>query len=277
MTKNYSCDVCNYYTDRLSSLNKHLTTIKHNDNVEQKELGNKFKCKHCNMIFLKKNKSRHIDTCKQNKNTKNSERNNSKKTITLTKNEPHNMLEKIVRKVMTETPPQITNQIVVNNGAIANIDKHINYNYVLQHFTDPYTIEECMNPPLNEEEKKYILNTSPAIGYEYLIKKRCIDNIPIDKRPFHCLDLSRTKFAIYCNVDQTEQGNNEKKRWYIQYGNAITNSGTKQIEDLYGRSYHDIFKSPKGPIVTHKSVKKIQKNIGELSLLKKNVIDAQKI
>lgn len=284
MDKVHYCNSCDYKTDRLSSYKKHLTTTKHQIN-EMNDMANKFNCQYCNKVFLKKNKIRHIDLCKK-KYEKHivDTKSNEKKTM-LTENEINNILEKFIEKIRNDVPPQqITNNVVTNN-IVANIDKYINYNYVVQNFTDPYTIEECINAPLTKKEQKYILSTTPAIGCEYFIKKRCIDDLPIEKRPFHCLDLSRNKFAIYTSVKKNnncdkKKGEIIKKRWVTKMGNGVSKHAFNRIGNIHREWNENEHDGSDEDRITMCDVAigemyqlsgTIQRNIGEASLLKNNI------
>ena len=53
-----------------------------------------------------------------------------------------------------------------------------------------------MEKDLTKDELKYIHNSGPIAGCKKVIIDRCISNVDVEKRPFHCVDISRDKFAI---------------------------------------------------------------------------------
>jgi len=82
----------------------------------------------------------------------------------------------------------------VNNTITNNT---INMYYILNNYKNAHNIEQLMEPPLTENEIEYILQKGAVAGCYKLITGRCIDNIQIDKRPFHCVDGSRNKYLLH--------------------------------------------------------------------------------
>jgi hypothetical protein len=225
---NYNCIVCNYSTTRNSSFLKHLTTKKHSINEKNilpkngksvpkngskipKNGGknnNKLNCKYCDKsISFVNHLNRHYKTCKE------------KQKIIL-KHEK----EEIIKKLEQETI-KLKNELKIESNQLKkeqeekkdmhtmymeqikllfqNINKpsiNINMNllnasFVINKFQDAYDYETLMEPELTAEEI-YVLNNNSAInGCYQLLKRRCIDDIDVDKRPMHLVDAARKKYT----------------------------------------------------------------------------------
>ena len=226
----YHCDLCNYVTIRLSSHRKHQNTKKHQERATfepsqkggkkevKRRVNMKDNCCYCNKKLSKKNIYRHYKVCKKKKQQEEikdklieqlleereqllKDKNNDRKA--LTKLEETN--EKLVSmaKNMSEQP----NETTINQ---------YNMFYIIKNFTDAQNIEDVMKEPLNDQEKKYILNNGALRGCSKLIKDRCITNLDLRNRPFHCLDMSRNKFLLRTNDN-----------W------DVDNKGDKILENAY--------------------------------------------
>jgi hypothetical protein len=99
----------------------------------------------------------------------------------------------------------------------------INSAFVIANFTEAYNLEDLMDPELTEEEIKMLNDNSPIAGCYYLLKSRCIDNIEVEKRPFHLVDIARKKYLIRTN------GN-----WLSDVGGeTILNPISDKIKDVW--------------------------------------------
>ncbi len=100
---------------------------------------------------------------------------------------------------------------------------NINMFYVLTNFKNPYNFEDLMRPPLTKKERKYIIDYGAIAGCYKLLEQRCLENIDIEMRPFHCVDGSRTKYLLHTKDD-----------WCIDIkGDKILNGAYPKIKDVY--------------------------------------------
>nr|QBK88814.1 MAG: cholesterol-binding START domain containing protein [Mimivirus LCMiAC01] len=100
-----------------------------------------------------------------------------------------------------------TNNINTNN---TNNTNNINMFYVINHFKHAQNYEKLMEPPLTNEETKYIIENGALSGCFNLITNRCIDGIELKDRPFHCVDSSRCKYLLYSDNNWNIDSNGEK-------------------------------------------------------------------
>ncbi len=100
-----------------------------------------------------------------------------------------------------------------------------------------------MNPELSEQERIKIRGSSIQTGVYNLLTDRCITDVDLDKRPFHCVDDSRNKYLLYT-------GNN----WKIdKNANRIIDSAINKVRDVYDTQ-----------IVGGESMKKIEKKLNRM-------------
>jgi hypothetical protein len=85
----------------------------------------------------------------------------------------------------------------INNTTNNNVFNCKSYNFVINNYTDAYNIEDLMAPELTAEEKKMLDENGHIVGYINLMKTRCIDNVDLEKRAFHCIDTSRNKYMLH--------------------------------------------------------------------------------
>lgn len=203
MSKQYICSICNYSTDRMYSMNRHTTTKKHilkNKNILQDKVvlleTKKYKCEFCDKsISSKRHLQRHYKVCKIKKNTDNSTvisnliKNNNE--LLNDKKRIEEDYFKLTKKIITNSSPH---QFTINNTTL-------NMYYVIDNFTEAYNLEDLITPELTDSEIEYIASEGATAGCFNLLKTRCIDNIDINKRPFHCVDISRSKYLLRTNDD----------------------------------------------------------------------------
>ena len=256
----YYCKKCNYGTKNKYDYNKHCKTKKHGKILQKHNNSNSatfchnsaktlpkksvyFTCEYCDNTFKKANKARHYQRCKE------------KKSIHTTNNITNN----------------ITNN--TNNTNINNDNRVINMYYVINNFTDALNYNDLMNKPLTNEEKNYTDKNGAILGCNNLISNRCIDDIDINKRPFHCVDESRLKFILR---------NNDK--WQVDSkGEQIMDDAIKLVNNnyettmkddkFYDNSYAERINKNIAELIElqKKGKKKIAKELSKKTLLKNNV------
>jgi hypothetical protein len=204
---------------------------------------NLFYCKYCDKKYKGKgNKARHLKKCemeyeeveqkiklaeqiekeKQDKikqeydNLLELERKKAEKLRIQEKRDQQKLFqEMIINIVKNISGTNITNNTNnINNISNSNVNNCPNFNYIKKNFLNPLTLEECLNPKLTAIEKENITKSTPTVGCEYIIKARCIDNVDLDQRPIHNIDITRNKFAVYC-------GKHPNKSWVSKDGNYI--------------------------------------------------------
>lgn len=68
--------------------------------------------------------------------------------------------------------------------------------HITNNFTKAFNYEDLMDPDITEEERDNFLKKTVALACYEFLKGRCIDNIALEKRPFHCVDDARLKFLL---------------------------------------------------------------------------------
>lgn len=92
--------------------------------------------------------------------------------------EEKNSLQKEYNEFVLEMARKNSNNITNNT---------LNMYYILNNFNDAHNLEE---------EIEYITEEDASVGCQRLITSRCVDNINVEKRPFHCTDVSRSKYLV---------------------------------------------------------------------------------
>jgi len=173
-------------------------------------------CKYCKKeLSAKRSLKRHYKACKMKPKrdlevTTTIEKNNLVKKIKDQGNkleEKDNKLEEkdTIIKQYEEKLQEIereyfnfTKKMAEKDGGNKTVNNNtFNMFFVLNNYDEAYNIEELMDPPLTEDEIKYILLRGAIAGCYKLILNRCIDNIKLEKRPLHCVDSSRNKYLLH--------------------------------------------------------------------------------
>jgi hypothetical protein len=117
---------------------------------------------------------------------------------------------------MKKVSDQMSNNYI--NKSNNNNNNIINQNYIITNFKDAYNFDDLMNPPLTDSEQKMLNKEGPFNGAMTVLETRCIDNIDIPLRPFHCVDTARNKFLLRNN-----------NNWYVD------NKGNKIIDCTFNK------------------------------------------
>lgn len=231
----YICKLCNYKTIKKYNYEKHLKSKKHlNNQVSGDKIiktDSEYVCNFCNKkMYDKRNLDRHYETCVEKKiyDLKQSYndmivKQNEKFMEDLRKKDAEyklqiNEIEENLKKKDDEYKSQICEiekdyRDIIKNispsiGSGTTINNTINYNsmnmyYILKNFNDALDYDKIMNDPITEDEKKMLKENNSIDGCYQLIKGRCIDNIDMNDRPIHCVDIARLKFMIHCDGEWT--------------------------------------------------------------------------
>ncbi len=238
MNNKFTCDCCNYVTNKHFNYKKHLLTKKHERNVEINTIpknGTKGKlngtndskngtinCDYCGKIISRrKNLKRHFKSCKEkikhnveqekqlsDQRALKLERENlklerEKERLEREKEELNNKL----LKYLEEDRNKSYNQTIINN--IQN-NIRIDMNYIDKNCTDAYDYKIIMDRAFTKEEIDYLNMNSHIEGPYKILHDRCIKDIPIDKRSIHLLDDARKKYYINYDGNWMVDMNGEK-------------------------------------------------------------------
>ena len=293
----YMCDICNYKTDRLFSYNRHIKSKRHKTTIAQfdlqknedkmkinedncTEIGNYRKCHYCNKNFSKKNIRRHQNNCKNN-NKKDKLLNDANSKIDELLKEMKDFKiayerEKEMKEEYKDELVKTNKDLLKTNRALVDLatkfsDKdavtinQYNMYYIMNNFDDAYNIEDVMNKPLTDEEKQTIRDSGALGGCYKLIEDRCINDIDLPRRPFHCLDNSRNKYLLKSN-----------NSWEVDnMGDQILNNAYPIVRPLYKINEDDDFKdkikNAEQLTKLENGRKRIIKELNNVSLLKNNI------
>ena len=231
---NYYCDICDYNTQRKSSFNKHILSLKHNktENGNQMELesckklqkscNNNYICKNCNKEY--NNKSglwKHNLKCNLDIPSQNIENNNNKDDIIQLLLKQNNDLIKEqydIKQIILEIVKNGTTNNTINNNNINSNNKTFN----LQVFLNE-TCKDAMNiSDFVESVKLQVsdLEHVGKVGYIEGISNIIIKNLQaleVEKRPVHCTDQKReVMYVKEDNVWEKEDEANKKLRKAIR-------------------------------------------------------------
>ena len=232
---NYYCDICDYNTQRKSSYDKHILSLKHSktENGNQMELesckklqkscnNNNYICKNCNKEY--NNKSglwKHNLKCKLNTISHQFENNNNNN-----KDDIIQLLLKQNNDLIKEQYDikQIILEIVKNgtNNTNTNIINSNNKTFNLQVFLNE-TCKDAMNiSDFIESVKLQVsdLEHVGKVGYIEGISNIIIKNLnalDVTKRPIHCADKKREVMYVKDeNMWEKEDEDNKKLRKAIR-------------------------------------------------------------
>jgi uncharacterized C2H2 Zn-finger protein len=245
-----------------------------------------YKCKYCDITYKNRsNRSRHVKKCEIEYNKiqdkikldEQIEQQNKLKYDQMLKIEiekerriqQKQFLDFITNLIKNTGTTNIINNI--NNNSNNSNNTCVNFNYIKKNFTDPLTLEECLEPPLSALEKYNVTKSTPIVGCELLIKSRCITDVDISKRPIHNIDSVRNKFAVYCGVEPN-------KGWVTKNGSYIVSKFIPFIMSLYNKKLHKA--AGDECLLIAKELhdlqtigkKKIGKSIGDATYIKNTII-----
>jgi len=299
VAQKFSCQKCDYFTSKKSSIDKHVTTRKHIELTKvNNELTEKLPCRTCSKEF----KSRvglwkHSKTCNDaahaaDDTTDDEDDTPSENMIVSTQKSEHdiNQLTCLVIEVVKNNSEFQKQMMDMCKNMQANINmnncnnNNTTNNFNLQVFLNEYC-KDAMN--ISEFVDSFELELSDLenvgrVGYIEGISNIIINKIKdmdVNKRPIHCSDLKREIIYIKDdNVWEREDANNTKFRKVIKKvtgKNIGMLSGWQErypecmdIESDYNDIYIKLMQSAMGPTDTEGTETKIMKKV-----LKHIVID----
>lgn len=192
--------MCNYTTEKSFNYDRHMKSRKHQKKTKE---GKNNKCKFCGKGFSTYHSLlRHHDICMDKKIHDMEEKHNKRVEDEIRKRDnllkeqqiehlSHiNEIEKDYRDIIKNIAPSALDHKTINNNSI-------NMYYVMNNFNDALDYQKIMDEPITDDEKKMLLETGSVEGCCELIKNRCVDNIGLNERPIHCVDVARLKFMIH--------------------------------------------------------------------------------
>jgi hypothetical protein len=259
MPNKHICKCCNYSTIKLNNYNKHLKTKKHiqqskvattgglnnsgnslkiqeNPELISKKSIHNYNCQYCKKeVSNKYNLTMHHKTCNEKRIYELEQYNNSiikeltiknekiakeKEDILLTKN----VIEEDYRKLIQSVGEHLKNNQSNNN---VTIDNSVNIYQVINNYKDAHNYNDIMDKEVTKQEKKYILDNDPVMGCYKLIINRCITDMPKEKRPIHCTDISRNKYLVKVDDEWKTDIN----------GSIILQPPSKIVNDVYEKNH----------------------------------------
>ena len=210
---NYSCETCEFTTNRKSTMDYHMQSKKHQNNMQiflQKQLKNnkenkevvEFRCEYCHKKFkFKRYLKQHLDRCKVKKEQERKEKEDyyrklheKDKDLLEEKDKRLEDKEKI-EKILVEGAKQMKkNNDKIYKMSMKNQDS---YKFILEHFQEapdiffPKDIEEQLY--LNMAKYMDMDNPVTAISRAFL---DFIPKQPQEKRFIHGIDISRVKYVV---------------------------------------------------------------------------------
>jgi len=254
----YSCDLCNYKTNRKSCYEKHVVTTKHHmtvaNNIEDKKRekghsrendssgGDPIQCQYCGKEYsTKKIRTKHEKLCSIVFHEQIILNNDDKNKL---ENEciPLDMLKDLIEqnaklmKMLTETkttPTNITHNTVNNttNNNTTNTTVNATNNFNLHVFLN----EECkdaMNLMEFVDSLKYRLEDLERIGKTGFVEGisnmmiEGLKGLAITQRPIHCTDNKRDSVYVKDNDEWQKDTNKEKICNAIKY---VANNNFKRL------------------------------------------------
>jgi hypothetical protein len=292
----FYCDVCEYNTSRKSSMDKHLNSKKHKEEIWRMELsgGEKgsevFKCKCGNRYTHASSLSRHKRTCSISVNDENNKKmcdvvlDVVQKQSELIGNLQHQVLELTKASITTATPSHSNNTNTNSNNKIKHKtmgntnNNHLNNcgNFNINIFLN----EQCKDAinlsdfvkslEITFENLKIVNQTGMEESVSALILKG-LENMDVNKRPIHCTDQKRD--VMYVKEEEKwekDEGNDKLKNSIddISRRHAYTLKRFKDVNpDIkVGHAMHDDFIQTMNRICTpieDPGKKRIVKQVGK--------------
>ena len=239
LSNNFYCEKCDYYANRKGDYNKHLQTLKHNDNNDNTDDNKKssYACKCGKSYLYKSGLSRHKKKCKfqQKEASKDS-------TIVTKPVEPPNLntmfmtlmdTNKELQQIICKQNDKLNKQneklieLASRPQVINNIEKQKNtfnlQNYLNVDCKDAMNLSDFLNTiQLNFDDLLYLGNNGFAKSFENTFIKQ-LKNMEETKRPVHCTDKKRK--VVY--IKETNKW--EKDNEHEQLKGAIQTMNKKQI------------------------------------------------
>jgi hypothetical protein len=242
---NFYCKICDYFTDRKSSFNKHLITAKHikltnvNENCNKScEMGNipttSFTCDNCDKNF----KSR-VGLWKHNKKCTNETKDIKDKDLIMALIKDNSELKNLIIKVIEkDTTHNNTNNNTTNNTNTNNShNKTFNLSvYLNETCKDAIDINDFVKSiQVKLEDLEYTGRVGYVDGVSNIIINS-LNSMNTPKRPIHCTDEKRE--VLYIKNDGEWIKETDDKPILTKAIKTIANENIKAISD-WRKEYPD--------------------------------------
>ena len=207
----YYCEICNYFTSRKSSYDKHNSTAKHKKSIQSivscEKVAPKFYCDNCNKLYkepsgLWRHKKK-LQCCSEKQNIIiNDDTKNLTELVMKVIEQNQDLTKQIIE--LSKTPHSFINNSMVNSNNKFNLNVYLN-----ETCKDAMNIMEFVNQ-LQVGIKD--LEETGRLGYAEGISKIFINGlnqINISDRPIHCSDSKREIVYIKDKNQWTKDDNNK--------------------------------------------------------------------
>jgi hypothetical protein len=221
LSKKYSCQICNYNTDRKSNIENHLNSLKHiqeiNGNKNKQILSNNFECEICNKIYQTSGGLwKHKQKCKIKEQVNIT--NKDELIMILIKQNTELIKEQTSIKQMIIDQQNAVLEIAKNgtHNTINNNNNSHNKTFNLQLFLNE-TCKDAMNIMDFVDSIKLQLSDLERvgeIGYVEGISNIITSNLnalDVTQRPIHCADKKREVLYIK-DENKWEKEDDDKKK-----------------------------------------------------------------
>lgn len=243
----FFCSKCDYYTNKTSSYNKHLTTRKHQEATNDNVATDTFECNICNKAY----KSRvglwkHKKTCKETTNTTSVPNNMStvidNPTIVIELLKQNQEFKDLILEERREFQKIITDQSAKmmelagnmggnNHHNTTNTNSHNKFNlnvFLNEQCKDAMTLKDFVkNLEISMEEFIETGEHGFVDGLSQVLIQR-INDMDIHDRPFHCTDLKRETVYIK-DAEKWEKDENKEKLRKAVKGVAYKNERMRPV------------------------------------------------
>jgi hypothetical protein len=222
----YNCEICQYKTNRKSSYDKHLGTLKHLNSTESTEKLQKlqnsckqFICLNCNANFKERTGLwKHTKICNLNNDKTDNEEGTLVKYLMNENKELKNMIIEVCKQIQ----PGSINNTNTNTIGNTNMNHSNNKTFNLQFFLNE-TCKDAMNikefvdsVQLELADLEKVGKSGYIEGISSIIIKN-LNALEVEKRPIHCTDNKREVIYIKDeNKWEKEEDNNPKLRKMIK-------------------------------------------------------------
>ena len=227
-------------------------------------------CSICNISISKSNYSKHYKRCyKKHIEKVELEKIIIEKEILVKEKENLQKERDEIEQQYLEFMKQVA--LKTNSNIVYNDNKSVNMYYIINNYKEANNFDVLMSPDVSAIEKYKIKARSAQAGTYNFLLDRCISDISIDKRPFHCVDNSRNKYLLY--TDNSWKVDPDGNRIIIEaidkvrsvYDTKITRNDSAKVRDKKLKYISDLID------LETTGRKKILKELNKISLIKNTI------
>ena len=243
----FFCSKCDYYTNKTSSYNKHLTTRKHQEATNDNVATDTFECNICNKAY----KSRvglwkHKKTCKGTTDTSSTPNNMSSvidnPTIVIELLKQNQEFKDLILEERREFQKIITDQSAKMMELAGNMGGNNHHNTTTTNSHNKFNLNVFLNEQCKDAMtlKDFVKNLEISMeefietgehgfvdGLSQVLIQR-INDMDIHDRPFHCTDLKRETVYIK-DAEKWEKDENKEKLRKAVKGVAYKNERMRPV------------------------------------------------